>query len=141
MLCPAETPEGQSCGLVKNLSLMTFVSVGSPAKMIQETLDNYPDFQKLSEVHPSDIRGRSKIFINGSWIGITEKPELIMEKLMNQRRRGIISKEISIVNNFVNKEIRIYTDSSRTQKSLFIVEKYKNKNNEDALRLKIKKKI
>jgi DNA-directed RNA polymerase II subunit RPB2 len=72
MLCPAETPEGQACGLVKNLSLMTFVSVGSPAKMIQETLDNYPDFQKLSEVHPSDIRGRTKIFINGSWIGITD---------------------------------------------------------------------
>ena len=140
MLCPAETPEGQSCGLVKNLSLMTFVSVGSPAKMIQETLDNYPDFQKLSEVHPSDIRGRSKIFINGSWIGITEHPEEIMKRLLTQRRMSIISKEISIVNNFVNKEIRIYTDSGRTQRPLFIVEKYTNKENEDALRLKITKK-
>ena len=140
MLCPAETPEGQSCGLVKNLSLMTFVSVGSPAKMIQETLDNYPDFQKLSEVHPSDIRGRSKIFINGSWIGITEQPEEIMKRLLTQRRMSIISKEISIVNNFVNKEIRIYTDSGRTQRPLFIVEKYTNKDNEDALRLKITKK-
>ena len=139
MLCPAETPEGQSCGLVKNLSLMTFVSVGSPAKMIQETLDNYPDFQKLSEVHPSDIRGRSKIFINGSWIGITDQPEIIMRGLLSQRRRATISKEISIVNNFVNKEIRIYTDSGRTQRPLFIVEKYKNINNEDALRLKITK--
>ena len=140
MLCPAETPEGQSCGLVKNLSLMTFVSVGSPAKMIQETLDNYPDFQKLSEVHPSDIRGKSKIFINGSWIGITDQPEIIMRGLLSQRRRATISKEISIVNNFVNKEIRIYTDSGRTQRPLFIVEKYKNRNNEDALRLKITKK-
>ena len=140
MLCPAETPEGQSCGLVKNLSLMTFVSVGSPAKMIQETLDNYPDFQKLTEVHPSDIRGRSKIFINGSWIGITEHPEEIMKRLLTQRRMSIISKEISIVNNFVNKEIRIYTDSGRTQRPLFIVEKYTNKENEDALRLKITKK-
>ena len=140
MLCPAETPEGQSCGLVKNLSLMTFVSVGSPAKMIQETLDNYPDFQKLSEVHPSDIRGKSKIFINGSWIGITYQPEIIMRGLLSQRRRATISKEISIVNNFVNKEIRIYTDSGRTQRPLFIVEKYKNRNNEDALKLKITKK-
>ena len=140
MLCPAETPEGQSCGLVKNLSLMTFVSVGSPARMIQETLDNYPDFQKLSEVHPSDIRGRSKIFINGSWIGITDQPEIIMRGLLSQRRRATISKEISIVNNFVNKEIRIYTDSGRTQRPLFIVEKYKNRNNEDTLKLKITKK-
>ena len=139
MLCPAETPEGQACGLVKNLSLMTFVSVGSPSKIIQETLDNYPDFQKLSEVHPSDIRGRSKIFINGSWIGITDQPDEIMNGLLGQRRRATISKEISIVNNFMNKEIRIYTDSGRTQRPLFIVEKYKNKKNEDALRLKITK--
>ena len=140
MLCPAETPEGQACGLVKNLSLMTFVSVGSPAKMIQETLDNYPDYQKLTEVIPSEIRGKTKIFINGSWIGITSEPDEIMRGLLNQRRRAIISKEISIVNNFVNKEIRIYTDSGRTQRPLFIVEKYKNKYNEDALRLKITKK-
>jgi DNA-directed RNA polymerase II subunit RPB2 len=141
MLCPAETPEGQACGLVKNLSLMTYVSVGSPAKVIQEALDNYPDFQKLTEVHPSDIRGKSKIFINGSWIGITNDPEEIMNGLLKKRRRTDISKEISIVNNFVNKEIRIYTDSGRTLRPLFIVEKYKNKKNEDALRLKITKKI
>jgi DNA-directed RNA polymerase II subunit RPB2 len=29
MICPAETPEGAACGLVKNLALMAFVSVGS----------------------------------------------------------------------------------------------------------------
>jgi DNA-directed RNA polymerase II subunit RPB2 len=28
MICPAETPEGQSCGLIKNLALMAVVSVG-----------------------------------------------------------------------------------------------------------------
>ena len=125
MLCPAETPEGQACGLVKNLSLMTFVSVGTSSKTIKEILDNYPEFQKLSEVQPYNIRGKSKIFINGSWLGISDKPEKIMTGLINQRRRGIISKEISIVNNFRNKEIRIYTDSGRCLRPLFIVEKYK----------------
>ena len=140
MLCPAETPEGQACGLVKNLSLMTFVSVGTPSRTIIETLDNYAEFQKLSEVLPSDIRGKSKIFINGSWIGITEQPETIMKGLINQRRRAIISKEISIVNNFMNKEIRIYTDSGRTQRPLFIVEKYQRSNGLEELRLKITKK-
>ena len=139
MLCPAETPEGQACGLVKNLSLMTFVSVGTSSKTIKELLDNYPEFQKLSEVQPSNIRGKSKIFINGSWIGISDKPEKIMKGLINQRRRATISKEISIVNNFKNKEIRIYTDSGRTQRPLFIVEKYEKSNGLQALRLKITK--
>lgn len=26
MLCPSDTPEGESCGLVKNLSLLTHVT-------------------------------------------------------------------------------------------------------------------
>ena len=30
MMCPAETPEGQSCGIVKNLALMSYISVGKP---------------------------------------------------------------------------------------------------------------
>ena len=122
MLCPAETPEGQACGLVKNLSLMAFVSVGTPSKLIQRDLDEIPDFQKLSELSPESIRGKSKIFINGSWVGITNNPEDIMERLIGQRRKACISKEISIVNNFMNKEIRIYTDSGRSLRPLFVVE-------------------
>ena len=139
MLCPAETPEGQACGLVKNLSLMAYVSVGTPSKLIQDDLDQFPKFQKLSEIGPEIIRGKSKIFINGSWVGITDSPEEIMESLIKQRRKAFISKEISIVNNYMNKEIRIYTDSGRTMRPLFIVEKYKNEKNEISSRLKITK--
>lgn len=40
MVCPAETPEGQACGLVKNLSLMAFVSVGSNSKAITDLLED-----------------------------------------------------------------------------------------------------
>ena len=136
MLCPAETPEGQACGLVKNLSLMAYVSVGSKSKLIQDVLDTIPDFQKLNEVCPEDIRGKSKIFINGSWVGITNTPEDIMKRLVKGRREGILEKEVSIVNNFMNKEIRIYTDSGRSARPLFIVEKGKDGKN---LRLKITK--
>jgi DNA-directed RNA polymerase II subunit RPB2 len=29
MMCPAETPEGQAVGLVKNLALMTYITVSN----------------------------------------------------------------------------------------------------------------
>ena len=87
---------------------MTFVSVGTPSRTIKEIIDNYSEFQKLYEILPSDIRGKSKIFINGTWIGISQQPEIIIKSLINHRRKAIISKEISIVNNFMNKEIRIF---------------------------------
>jgi DNA-directed RNA polymerase II subunit RPB2 len=41
MVCPAETPEGAACGLVKNLALMAYISVGSPAAPILEFLEEW----------------------------------------------------------------------------------------------------
>ncbi|KAF6145426.1 hypothetical protein GIB67_032549 [Kingdonia uniflora] len=41
MMCPAETPEGQACGLVKNLALMVYVTVGSAANPILEFLEEW----------------------------------------------------------------------------------------------------
>ncbi len=41
MICPAETPEGQAVGLVKNLALMAYISVGSPQAPILEFLEEW----------------------------------------------------------------------------------------------------
>ena len=30
MICPSDTPEGESCGLVKNLSLLTYITNDKP---------------------------------------------------------------------------------------------------------------
>lgn len=38
MICPAETPEGQACGLVKNLALMTYISVGCASNPVLDFL-------------------------------------------------------------------------------------------------------
>ena len=34
MLCPADTPEGESCGLVKNLALLTHITTDDEEKPI-----------------------------------------------------------------------------------------------------------
>jgi DNA-directed RNA polymerase II subunit RPB2 len=39
MVCPAETPEGQACGLVKNLALMAYISVGSSSAPVIHFLE------------------------------------------------------------------------------------------------------
>jgi DNA-directed RNA polymerase II subunit RPB2 len=41
MICPAETPEGAACGLVKNLALMAFVSVGSISSQLVSILEDF----------------------------------------------------------------------------------------------------
>jgi DNA-directed RNA polymerase II subunit RPB2 len=121
MVCPAETPEGQACGLVKNLSLMAYVSVGTPVKVVMETLDEQ-GMENLSELHPHNIPGKAKIFVNGSWVGIHNDPEQLVSILKKKRRKVVLSKEVSIINDYANKEIKIYTDSGRCQRPLFVVE-------------------
>ena len=41
MICPAETPEGAACGLVKNLALMAFVSVGASPNTFVSILEDF----------------------------------------------------------------------------------------------------
>lgn len=50
MICPAETPEGASCGLVKNLALMAFVSVGASANSLITILEDQ-GVEKLSDLN------------------------------------------------------------------------------------------
>ena len=54
VICPAETPEGQACGLVKNLALMAYVSVGCASGPVLEFLEEWT-MENLEEVSASVI--------------------------------------------------------------------------------------
>jgi DNA-directed RNA polymerase II subunit RPB2 len=86
MICPAETPEGQACGLVKNLALMAYISVGSPSAPILEFLEEW-NTENLEEISPSVIPSATKIFVNGCWVGIHRDPELLVRTLRQLRRQ------------------------------------------------------
>jgi len=121
MVCPSETPEGQACGLVKNLTLLAIVSIGAYTKNIIEYCEAWGT-ENLVELNPTSIQSNEKVFVNGSWIGIHHNPEELIKNLKTLRRKLDISKEVSIARNIPNREIRIYTDSGRVMRPLFIVE-------------------
>ena len=54
MICPAETPEGQPCGVVKTLGLMAYVSVGCAPQPIIEFLSDWAT-EDLGEISASVI--------------------------------------------------------------------------------------
>lgn len=71
MICPAETPEGAAVGLVKNLALMAYISVGSQPSPILEFLEEW-SMENLEEIAPSAIADATKIFVNGCWVSIVD---------------------------------------------------------------------
>lgn len=129
IICPAETPEGQACGLMKNLALMSYISIGTLSSPVFEAL-NEMEFEELSEISPDTISDSTKVFINGSWFGIHRDVDNYVAGMRNMRRNNILSHEVSIVRDIRERELRIWTDAGRCCRPLFIVE-----NNE----LKIKK--
>ncbi|KAI5190271.1 DNA-directed RNA polymerase II subunit RPB2 [Nematocida minor] len=122
MVCPAETPEGQACGLVKNFALMSHISVGTSSFTVIELLEEC-GLEGLEEVSPSAIAGATKVLVNGSWVGVHRSPDDLMSTLKYLRRSGELSAEIGIVRDLREREIRINTDGGRACRPLFIVEK------------------
>lgn len=51
MMCPAETPEGQAVGLVKNLALMAYITVGSASMPLLEFLEEW-NTEPLEDISP-----------------------------------------------------------------------------------------
>jgi DNA-directed RNA polymerase II subunit RPB2 len=122
-LCPAETPEGASVGIVKNLSYMTHVTIHSNSRSLYDYIT--PHIKCLEQLLPIELFNQVKVFINGAWIGITETPIELFAMLKEMKCKGIINIYTSIVFDYKLSEIRVCNDSGRVTRPLLRV---KNKN-------------
>ena len=63
-LCPAETPEGQSIGVVKNISYLATITIKSNSKPLLEYIEK--DIDKLT--FGNNLYDKVKVFLNGASI-------------------------------------------------------------------------
>ena len=124
-LCPAETPEGQSVGIVKNLSYMTHVTIDSNSLPIYEYVNPYIIKLEDENISAKDMNEKVKVFINGAWIGLVNEPHELFVMLKEKKYKGIINIYTSIVFDFRLKELRVCNDSGRLSRPVLRV---KNKN-------------
>ena len=110
-LCPAETPEGQSIGVVKNLSYLGHITIPTNSSSLYEYI--LPSITKVDDVVPNALNEKTKVFINGAWVGISETPVELYKELKEKKARGIINIYTSIVFDFKSNEIRICNDGGR----------------------------
>jgi len=123
-ICGAETPEGGSVGVVKNLALSCHITNYSDIQSVINMVSGM-EVKSILEVDPTELFGFAKIFINGNWIFSTNKPKKIVEKLVTLRRQGIIHIHCSIVWKIDDNIIEIHTDAGRCTRPLYIVKNNK----------------
>jgi DNA-directed RNA polymerase subunit B len=120
-LCPNETPEGANCGLVKNLALMSSVSIGTDSEKIKRTLE----FMGVTRSKDADEQLRhngTKIFVEGYLLGYTTSPDILVNTFREMRRKGEISGEANIAFYRNYNEIYVNCDEGRIRRPLIVIE-------------------
>jgi DNA-directed RNA polymerase subunit B len=132
-ICLFETPEGPNCGLVKNMALTAYISVGVDESIVLDILEkiDVPDmriekiekiFNELKKGGSPMIEG-SRVLINGRPIGFCRDGEKLVRFLRELRRSGKLHYEVSIAHiktQYVD-EIYINTDVGRFLRPVFVV--------------------
>ena len=124
-LCPAETPEGASVGIVKNLSYMTHITTPSNSNGLYDYILPLITNIDLIADKPKELFDKVKVFINGSWVGITNEPLELYNNLKLKKYKGIINIYTSIIFDYKLQEIKICNDAGRLIRPLL---KVKNNN-------------
>lgn len=123
MLCLADTPEGEACGLVKNLALMTHITTNDEEDPVKQVVANIGGEDILAvgswELY-SD--GAYIIFINGTPHAITREPRKFLRTFRQFRRAGRVSEFVSISINDHHRAVHVSTDDGRICRPLIIVE-------------------
>lgn len=117
-ICPAETPEGPNCGLVKNLALTAIISVGTDEKKIESVLYDLGVIP-LEEVE--EVSNRAKIYLNGKLLGIHPNYQPLIETIRMKRRHGDLNSNINIAYYPDSQEVQINCDGGRARRPLLVV--------------------
>ena len=112
-VCPAETPEGQSVGVVKNLSYMTHVTIFSNTDSIVNYIKNkgFIDINTCNDLNV--LQKNVKVFVNGSWVGVVENAYEYYLYVKNLKHSGVINIYTSVIFDIKKFEIRICNDAGR----------------------------
>ena len=125
-VCPAETPEGSQCGLVKHTALTTWVSIRSDPDIIISRMEDYDDEGKVDNpddgigliyFNPTDYM----LWVNDELIGWCN-PDVSHRYLLSLRRTCQIAKDVEIVRSDRDKTLFVFTSSSRPTRPLLIVD-------------------
>jgi len=117
-LCPNETPEGQNCGLVKNLALMVDVSENLPDNDVREILDELY-IQPIVEGESQ----QGKVYFNGDLIGTHKAPKDLVAEIIQRRRKNMISNVVNVRYDGSLNDVIINSDPGRIRRPLLVVER------------------
>lgn len=122
ILCPSDTPEGEACGLVKNLALMTHITTEVDEEPVRRLAFN-SGVEDIRLLNGEAINSPHvfMVFINGNILGVTIAYRRLIQVFRMMRRKGRIGAFVSIHTSHLQRCVYINTDGGRLCRPYIIV--------------------
>jgi DNA-directed RNA polymerase II subunit RPB2 len=121
-ICPAETPEGHSVGVVKNLASTATVTLPSSPNPILRILYDELGMKHLSDTSSAEKHACMRVYINGAWIGTLPEHVDGVHSLKKAKLAGRVHPFTSIIFQSSRNEVWINTEGGRLVRPLFVAE-------------------
>ncbi|PXF47951.1 DNA-directed RNA polymerase III subunit RPC2 [Gracilariopsis chorda] len=121
MLCPSDTPEGEACGLVKNLALMTHVTTDDNPASLERLLYDL-GVQPTYALSAEQLNENHVVVLNGLFLGVHSQPHKLTVYLRHLRRTGAIGEYVSVFEQPEHKVVHVACDGGRVTRPLIIVD-------------------
>ncbi|KAK8559872.1 hypothetical protein V6N13_016605 [Hibiscus sabdariffa] len=119
-VCFLSTPDGENCGLVKNLATTALVSRNVVESIVDKLFDS--GMEKVVNDTSSSLDGKDKVFLNGEWVGVCEDSLSFVAELRRNRRRKELPYQVEVKRDEHKGEVRIFSDAGRIMRPLLVVE-------------------
>ena len=119
-ICPCETPEGHSVGVVKNMSTTAIVSIFSNPRSVYDFIQSLNTLDLLNKDTIIAKHSDTRIFLNGAWLGTmgVSATEKTIRELRNAKRACQVHPQTGIIWKVGLKELWITTEAGRMLRPL-----------------------
>lgn len=91
-VCFLSTPDGENCGLVKNLAVTGLVSTNTTESILPQLFGC--GMEELVDDTTTFLGEKDKIFLNGDWVGVCQDTDFFVAELRKKRRKNELPHQV-----------------------------------------------
>ena len=118
-VCPVETPEGHSVGIVKAMAMLTSISQHTPSNTVIRVLERIPELLWVESLKTK--YSGTAVVVNGVIVAYTRFPSDVHDKLREAKRNFSLHPHTGVSWNIRDFLINIETDGGRFVRPLYRV--------------------
>lgn len=104
-VCFLSTPDGENCGLVKNMAVTGLVSTNVTESILPQLFAC--GMEELVDDTTAVLGNKDKVFLNGDWVGVCSDSASFVAELRNRRRKNELPHQVHFL--FSHSKLAVYS--------------------------------